>query len=47
MLLQYQFEAMDMAERGLNKIVITKETAQGGKAVLIFNTENDKKSKQS
>ena len=47
MLLQYQFEAMDLAERGLEKILITIDTAQGGKAVLIFKTENDKKSKQS
>ena len=47
MLLQYQFEAMDMAERGLTQIVISKDTALGGKAVLIFDKENGKKSKQS
>jgi ATP-dependent Clp protease ATP-binding subunit ClpX len=47
MLLQYQFEAMDMAERGLAQIVISKDTALGGKAVLIFDKENAKKSKQS
>jgi ATP-dependent Clp protease ATP-binding subunit ClpX len=46
MLLQYQFEAMDLAERGLEQIVISKDTALGGKAVLIFNKENGKKSKQ-
>jgi len=46
-LLQYQFEAMDMAERGLQQIVISKDTAQGGKAVLIFKKENGKTSKQS
>jgi ATP-dependent Clp protease ATP-binding subunit ClpX len=46
-LLQYQFEAMDLAQRGLEKIVISKDTALGGKAVLIFNKDNDKKSKQS
>jgi ATP-dependent Clp protease ATP-binding subunit ClpX len=43
LLLQYQFEAMDLAERGLEQIVISKETAQGGKAVLIFKKENGKK----
>jgi len=42
MLLQYQFEAMDMVERGLEKILITKDTALGGKAVLIFKNENGK-----
>ena len=47
MLMKYQFEAMDLASRGLEQIVISKDTAQGGKAVLIFNNENDKKSKQS
>ena len=47
MLLTYQFEAMDLAERGLERIVITKDTAQGGKAVLIFNKEHGKKSEQS
>lgn len=46
MLLQYQFEAMDLAERGLEQIVISKDTANGGKAVLIFNKENGKTSKQ-
>ena len=47
MLLQYQFEAMDLAERGLEQLVISKDTALGGKAVLIFDKENGKKSKQS
>jgi len=47
MLLRYQFEAMDLAERGLERIVISKDTALGGKAVLIFNKENGKTSKQS
>jgi ATP-dependent Clp protease ATP-binding subunit ClpX len=46
-LLQYQFESMDLAERGLEKIVISKDTALGAKAVLIFNKDNGKKSKQS
>jgi ATP-dependent Clp protease ATP-binding subunit ClpX len=47
MLLQYQFEAVDLAARGLEQLVISKDTALGGKAVLIFNKENGKKSKQS
>lgn len=47
LLLQYQFEAMDLAERGLEQIVISTDTALGGKAVLIFRKENGKTSKQS
>ena len=46
MLLQYQFEAMDLVDRGLDKILISKDTAEGGKAVLMFNKDNGKKSKQ-
>jgi ATP-dependent Clp protease ATP-binding subunit ClpX len=46
LLLQYQFEAMDLAERGLEQILISKDTAEGGKAVLMFNKDNGKKSKQ-
>lgn len=46
-LLTYQFEAMDLAERGLTTIIINKDTVLGGKAVLIFDKENGKKSKQS
>jgi ATP-dependent Clp protease ATP-binding subunit ClpX len=43
-LLQYQFEAMDLAERGLTKIVISKDTVEGKPAVLIFDKkENEKK----
>ena len=47
MLLKYQFEAMDLADRGLTTIIINKDTVLGGKAVLIFDKENGKKSKQS
>lgn len=46
-LLPYQFEAMDLAERGLTTIIINKDAVENGKAVLIFNKENDKTSKQS
>jgi len=45
MLLRYQFEAVDLAARGLFKIVISKETVEGAPAVLIFDKkENEKKS---
>jgi ATP-dependent Clp protease ATP-binding subunit ClpX len=36
-LLPYQFDAVDLVERGLSKIVITKEAIQGKPATLIFN----------
>lgn len=42
MLLQYQFEAMDLVERGLTKIVISKDTVEGKPAVLIFDNKNEK-----
>ena len=42
MLLQYQFEAMELVERGLTKIVISKETVDGKPAVLIFDNKNEK-----
>jgi len=41
-LLQYQFDAMDLVERGLTKIVISKETVEGKPAVLIFDNKNEK-----
>ena len=47
LLLEYQFEAMDLVSRGLEQIVISKDTALGGKAVLIFNKEHDEKTKLS
>jgi ATP-dependent Clp protease ATP-binding subunit ClpX len=36
-LLPYQFDAVNLAERGLSKIVITKEAIHGKPATLIFN----------
>lgn len=43
MLLNYQFEAMELARRGLKKILISKETVEGKPAVLIFDkVENEK-----
>lgn len=47
MLMEYQFESMDLVERGLEQIVISKDTALGGKAVLMFNKENVEKAKLS
>jgi ATP-dependent Clp protease ATP-binding subunit ClpX len=43
MLLKYQFEAVDLAARGLSKIVISKETVEGSPAVLIFNKKQNEK----
>jgi ATP-dependent Clp protease ATP-binding subunit ClpX len=43
-LLKYQFEAAELVQRGLSKIVISKETVDGKPAVLIFDkVENEKK----
>lgn len=36
-LLKYQFDAVNLAERGLQKIVITKDTVMGQPAMLIFD----------
>ena len=40
-LLPYQFDAINLVERGLNKIVISNDTVAGKPAMLIF----DKKAK--
>lgn len=43
-LLPYQFGAIDLAERGLTKIVISKSAVEGNPATLIFDKKkNDKK----
>ena len=44
-LLKYQFEAMDLSQRGLTKIVISKETVEGKPAVLIFDKKENEKAK--
>lgn len=44
-LLQYQFEAMDLVERGLTKVVISKDTVEGNPAVLIFDRKENEKTK--
>jgi ATP-dependent Clp protease ATP-binding subunit ClpX len=41
-LLNYQFEAMDLVQRGLSKIVISKEAVHGKSAELIFNKTKKK-----
>lgn len=43
-LLQYQFDAVNLKERGLSKIVISKSTVGGEPAELIFEKENNAKS---
>lgn len=42
-LLQYQFQAMDLVERGLTRIVISKDTVDGNPAVLIFDKKENEK----
>lgn len=44
MLLNYQFEGMDLASRGLTQILVNKDTVEGQSAVLIFDKiKNEKK----
>lgn len=40
-LLQYQFEAVDLVERGLTSILISKDTVEGKAATLIFNNQEE------
>ena len=44
-LLPYQFEAVNLVERGLSKIVISKDTVEGKQATLIFDKKKNEKSK--
>lgn len=46
LLMNYQFEAMNLVERGLTSIRVNKDTAQGGEAVLIFEKEHGKTTKR-
>jgi ATP-dependent Clp protease ATP-binding subunit ClpX len=43
-LLPYQFDAVNLLERGLRKIVISKDTIGGNPAVMIFDkkAQNEK-----
>lgn len=40
-LLKYQFEAIDLADRGLTKICISKETVAGKPAAMIFDKKSE------
>ena len=44
-LLPYQFDAVNLVERGLSKIVISKDTVSGNAAIMIFDkkTKNEQK----
>ena len=42
-LIPYQFDAINLVDRGLTKIVISKSSVEGNPATLIFNKKNDKK----
>jgi ATP-dependent Clp protease ATP-binding subunit ClpX len=42
-LLPYQFDSINLVERGLTKIIISKLAVDGSSAKLIFNNKNDKK----
>jgi ATP-dependent Clp protease ATP-binding subunit ClpX len=46
-LLPYQFDAVNLVERGLKKIVISKDTVDGKPAALIFNKQPKTKSNAS
>jgi len=45
LLMSYQFEAVDLVNRGLSEIRISKDTVNGGNAVLVF-TENNETTQQ-
>jgi ATP-dependent Clp protease ATP-binding subunit ClpX len=40
-LLPYQFDAVDLVERGLKEIVISKDTIDGKPAIMIFNNKKN------
>ena len=42
-LLPYQFDAVNLVERGLTKIMITKEAVEGKSAILTFDKKKEKK----
>jgi ATP-dependent Clp protease ATP-binding subunit ClpX len=41
-LIPYQFDAINLVDRGLSKIIISKSAVEGNAATLIFNNQNDK-----
>jgi len=42
-LVPYQFDSINLVERGLKKIIISKDTVEGKPATLIFDKSNDQK----
>jgi ATP-dependent Clp protease ATP-binding subunit ClpX len=46
-LLPYQFDAVNLVERGLSKIIISKDTVEGNPANLIFNKQTKSNVKTS
>ena len=44
-LLPYQFDAINLVERGLNKIIISKSTVEGSPATLIFDKKANNEQK--
>ena len=42
-LLEYQFDAVDLVQRGLTKIVISKDAVHGKNAALIFDNKSESK----
>ena len=44
-LLPYQFDAVDLVERGLKSIRITKDTINGKPAVMIFDKKKNEQTK--
>jgi ATP-dependent Clp protease ATP-binding subunit ClpX len=45
-LLPYQFDAQNLVERGLTKIVVNKETVEGNPAVMVFDKKVKNEQKQ-
>jgi ATP-dependent Clp protease ATP-binding subunit ClpX len=46
-LMPYQFDAVELVERGLQKIVISKTTVEGSPATLIFDKKKNEQKQQS
>jgi ATP-dependent Clp protease ATP-binding subunit ClpX len=44
-LLPYQFDAINLVERGLNAIRISKDTVEGKTAILIFDKKKNEQNK--
>jgi ATP-dependent Clp protease ATP-binding subunit ClpX len=44
-LLPYQFDAVDLVERGLSLIRISKDTVNGNQAIMIFDKKKNEQTK--